>query len=114
MIDSHGFGTMAIQGETYTSDLIIFPDNKIKDRWRRKSGHLLTFADIASLLEEKPEIIIAGTGVYGRMKIEKGLYPLLSKQGITLIALRNSKAVEEFNEKKKMNKNVGACFHLTC
>jgi len=114
MIDSHAFGTMVIDGKTYTSDLIIFPDSRVKDRWWRKKGHLLTLDDIKTLINEKAEIIIAGTGTSGGMKPEKGIEIHLLEKGITLIAAPNAAAVEAFNEKKKAGIVIGACFHLTC
>lgn len=113
MIHHFGFGWMIIDGRRYTSDLIIYPDGRIVDLWVRMSGHTLSRQDIAELIENKPDVIIAGTGVSGLVIPEKELESLLSKKGIVFIPAPNQKAVELFNQLSS-KKSVGACFHLTC
>ena len=49
MIESTAFGVMTIDGRTYTSDLIIFPDGRVQDGWWRKRGHVLGVDDILVL-----------------------------------------------------------------
>ena len=61
---------MVVDGQTYTSDLIIFPE-KIKDSWWRKSGHRLCLEDLEDVFQEKPEVLVIGTGFYGLMKTEE-------------------------------------------
>ena len=112
-IDSCSFGFLVIDGKTYTSDLIIYPEGSVVGSWRRKRGHQLSSGDIPALIKAAPEIIIAGTGVNGLVKPEKELEKFLSKQGITFIAKPNQKAMEVFNELSS-EKKIGACFHLTC
>lgn len=113
MIDSCSFGNIVINGTTYTSDLIIYPDGRIVDHWRRKSGHRLSSADIDALIKSKPEVIIAGKGASGLMNPEPNLETLLKKNNITLIAEPNDQAIHTFNSLLD-SKRVGACFHLTC
>ena len=113
MITSCSFGVIVIEGKQYTSDLIIYPDGHIEDSWYRRKGHTLSSDDISKLIESKPEVIIAGTGVSGLMKPEPGLDKLLFKKGIRFIAQPNQKAMKIYNELSS-TKRVGACFHLTC
>ncbi len=114
MIASCAFGKMVIDGKTFTSDLIIFPDGKVVDSWWRKNGHVLSLPDIETLLDKKPELIIAGTGINGRMRPEPGLADLLRKKNISFTALENKRAIKTYNESLSLGKKVGACFHLTC
>ena len=116
MITSYSFGRMVIAGRTYTSDLIIFPDGRIRDNWYRKSGHLLIPEDLAALTAARPELIIAGTGANGRMALADGLAPGLSDQGIEIRAMETARAVTLYNDliAKGDGRPVGACFHLTC
>jgi hypothetical protein len=51
MIQSTSFGTMTIDGRTYTSDLFIFPDGTVKDGWWRRRGHVLGVDDIIALVD---------------------------------------------------------------
>lgn len=113
MIESFSFGTMKIDGRQYTSDLIIYPDGYVQDAWWRARGHALSLADIVGLVEKKPNIIIAGTGVNGRMKPDASLSEYLEEQGIEFLVGDNDVAVKWYNELKDSGK-VGACFHLSC
>lgn len=113
MIDEYSFGHITISGQQYTSDLIIFPDGKVLDSWWRQIGHRLTFKDIISLIETKPELIVAGTGASGLMKPDTDLTGLLARQGIEFIARPTGKAVDIYNRLVDQKK-VGACLHLTC
>lgn len=113
MIDLFGFGSMAIDGRKYTSDLIIFPDGHVRDGWWRSRGHVLTRTDVHTLVEAGSEMIIAGTGIYGRMQPEPGLEKTLGKLGIEFMAGPNDQAVTWFNNRVLTTK-MGACFHLSC
>lgn len=50
MNNSYSFGSITINDNKFTKDLIIYPD-KINSNWRRKTGHLLTEADIVEILD---------------------------------------------------------------
>ena len=114
MIESTAFGVMTIDGRTYTSDLIIFPDAGVKDGWRRKRGHTLCVDDLLALVDAAPALIVAGTGTSGRMRPEASLAPFLGERGIEFIARPNSRAMEIYNDRSVQGGAVGACFHLTC
>lgn len=105
---------MTIDGRTFHSDLIIFPDGRVQDSWWRQRGHALAVDDIRPLAETSPEVIVAGTGTNGRMRPNSDLKAFLDARGIALIAETNPRAVEIYNRKLEAGVNVGACFHLTC
>jgi hypothetical protein len=113
VIESYAFGNIVIDGRRYTSDLIIFPDGKIVDGWWRQSGHLMTAADIAGLIDAGPEVIVVGTGASGMLKPARGIDNVLEEKGIRMVAAPCSQALNHFNELSQ-SKRVGACFHLTC
>lgn len=112
MIDSYGFGRMVINGKAYTKDLIIFPD-RVEDGWRRKEGHRLCIDDVKKIIEEKPEVLVIGTGYYGLMKVLPETEERLSSEGIRLIAQGTREAYKTYNGLSK-SKKVVAAFHLTC
>jgi hypothetical protein len=114
MIKKCSFGAMVIDDKTYTSDLIIYPDGSVSDNWWRSSGHRLTLEDIRDLLIAEPEVIVAGTGIYGRMQLNADVQSVLITRGIELIAGRTESAAEQFNRLKQTSRQVGGCFHLTC
>lgn len=113
VIDFFEFGSMVIDGRRYISDLIIYPDGRIRDGWRRGRGHVLARTDVQTLVEAGSETIIAGTGIHGRMKPEPGLEKMLGKMRIQFKAGPNDQAVLWYNDRSATSK-VGACFHLSC
>lgn len=114
MIESSVFGAMTIDGRTYSSDLLIYPGGRVDDCWWRAQGHRFSQNDLESLIAADPEVIVAGTGVYGLAKIDPGLSAVLSGAGIELFALRTPKAVQAFNLALAQGRKVAGCFHLTC
>lgn len=113
MIDSIEFGKITIQGQVYTTDVRILPDGRVLDGWWRKHGHRLTLQDLDVLLANKPEILVVGTGVHGRMLPEAGLEDTLKGMGIDLVIAPNDEAVRHFNRLVAERRPAG-CFHLTC
>ena len=112
MIDSYSFGRMVIDGKTYTSDVILYPD-KVDDSWWRKSGHLLQKEDLRDVIQYNPEILIVGTGAYGLMKILDETKQFLEAEGMELISEETKEAYKIYNELKE-RKKVVAAFHITC
>jgi hypothetical protein len=113
MIDAVSFGSITIEGNTYHSDLILFPDGRVTDHWRRQAGHRLTYEDIQPLVAAGPEVIVAGCGISGMMKPETALAEILAEKGIEFLAAPNAEAIRMFN-RRSSGKKTGACFHLTC
>lgn len=113
MINTSSFGSIVIDGKSYSSDLIIFPDGYVKDRWRRRLGHRLFIEDIQELIDSSPEMIICGTGVSGQMKPDKEVKIYLDDMGIDFVPAPNREAIILYNE-MITKKRSGACFHLTC
>jgi hypothetical protein len=112
MIEFYDFGQIVIAGKKYVSDVIIFL-NRIQDRWWRKVGHQLCVEDIKDVIEEKPEVLVVGTGYYGLLKILPQTESYLKSIGIELIAERTGKACETYNNLSK-SRRVVAALHLTC
>ncbi|HIQ22802.1 MAG TPA: hypothetical protein EYH34_16375, partial [Planctomycetes bacterium] len=81
MIDSYEFGRIVIDGQTFTSDVIIFPD-RVDANWWRKEGHRLQLADLEGIWEAQPELLVVGTGATGRMEVAPEVARRLSDQGV--------------------------------
>lgn len=96
MIESYSFGCMVVDGQTYASDLIIFP-KKINTSWWRKSGHRLCLEDLEDVFEEEPEVLVIGTGFNGLMKVDEEVKSEAQGKGIALIIEKTEKAVQKFN-----------------
>lgn len=111
MIESYAFGKIVIDGMTYTSDVVIFPD-RIQDSWRRKKGHVLQIDDLQDILFYRPHVLLIGTGAYGLMIIPDETREFISNKGIKLYSDKTAEACTFYNTMKK--KKLVAAFHITC
>jgi hypothetical protein len=111
-IEHYSFGSITIDGRTYTSDVIIYPE-KVDASWWRKEGHNLNIVDLTDVLKAKPEILLVGTGSSGLMKVPKETLSHLESKGIEVHVSLTAKAVELFNRLQSERKVIAA-FHLTC
>lgn len=112
-ITRYGFGEIEIDGRAYTADVIVTPE-RVLDAWRRREGHNLAIDDLAEILAARPEILVVGTGYYGRMAIPGETRRYLEAQGVTLRAAHTGEAVKEFNRLQRKPARVAAALHLTC
>ena len=112
MIESYEFGRMVVDGQPYTSDIIILPQ-RIISSWWRKEGHKLSLEDLEEFLGEELEVLVVGTGFFGLMKIDAAVRETARLQGWMLIVENTKKAVRDYNEMAAKIRTAGA-FHLTC
>ena len=112
-ISDYEFGKIAIEGQTYTSDVIITPE-KVTDSWWRKEGHNLHIHDLGEVIVIKPEILVIGTGYYGRMQVPEKTRQYLQNQGIDVREAKTGDAVTVFNQLQQDCARIVAALHLTC
>jgi hypothetical protein len=112
-ITAYEFGRIAIADQTYTSDVIISPEQVI-DSWWRKQGHYLQIEDLDDIVKAKPEMLIIGTGYYGRMQVPDETKQYLQEQGIKVVQAKTPDAVREFNQLQREYARIVAALHLTC
>lgn len=111
-ITHYSFGTITIDGQTFTSDVIIYPD-RVESKWRRIEGHLLQIEDLADIMIAKPSVLVIGTGASGLMKVPGNTLEYLKSNGVEVHIHDTKKAVEIFN-KISSDKPAIAALHLTC
>lgn len=113
MIESYDFGEIIIGGKRYTSDVIIYPD-RVDSSWWRKTSHQLEPDDLPDqVLNEKPDVILIGTGYYGYMKVLPETKKLIESKGIKFLIEDTKRAYHTFNELSEKEKVI-ALLHLTC
>lgn len=112
-VEAYDFGTIRVGGTTYTSDVIIMPDT-VKHSWWRREGHNLCIEDLTDVIAAKPDLLVIGTGYYGRMKVPADTKSYLASRGIEVRTAKTTKAVKEFNELQRGIGKVIAALHLTC
>ncbi len=113
MIQDYGFGRIQIDGKTYTSDVIIYPDH-VDGSWWRKEGHSLCVDDLKEVLETAPEVLVIGCGAMNVLRVPKEAQAEIESRGIELIAQPTAQACDTYNELAKTVRNVIAGLHLTC
>ncbi len=111
-IEAYEFGSIVIDGKRYSSDLIILP-GRIRENWWRKEGHLLSIEDIEEVIEEKPDLLIIGTGANGVMRVPQEIKSYLESRGIETIITNSFEATSLFNKLSPLKK-VACALHLTC
>lgn len=111
-IESYRFGQIAIEGKTYASDLIIFPD-RVESDWWREEGHQLRKGDLDRIVRDSPEILVVGSGSSGMLRVLPETEKYLREKGIRLITEPTEKACQTYNQLGSSQKVIAA-LHLTC
>jgi hypothetical protein len=111
-IDSFNFGTITIEGKTYTTDVIVFPDH-VNDDWKREEEHRPQISEFAEIVRAAPEVLIIGTGYAGVMSIPDQIRNYLTSKGIEVRVDKTARAVELYNSLRTSEKVIAA-LHVTC
>lgn len=91
--------------------MIVLPDRVVTDWWRRE-GHSLAMDDLDEVLDELPERLILGVGVYGRLHPDPAVIAELERRGTGVECLRTDEAVRRYAELDE--RRTAAALHLTC
>jgi len=111
-LDSYEFGHLVIDGVSYHQDLLIWPGH-IQSNWWRAESHLLQIADVFEALAAAPRILVVGTGLPGRLVVDKALAAHLEDLGIDLVVKPTREACREINQLAG-KRPWAAALHLTC
>lgn len=112
-IGDYTFGSATVDGRLYRQDFIILP-GRILPNWRRRSGHILAPEDIPEALVAEADILVIGTGAYGRMKVSEDLRRFLADGNTACETLLTGDALERFALLAAEGRRVAGAFHLTC
>ncbi len=120
MIEEYKFGYIKIDGKEYDFDVEVRWTGEVL-KWWRKESHIFDVDDVKRATEQKPDIIIFGTGESGMAKLTEGAEDFLRERGIEFIVDKTGEAVKTFNvilerskEEEGEEKKVIGLFHLTC
>ena len=112
-IDQYRFGHIDIEGQSFDADVISFPDH-VQERWWRREGHRLAQEDLETVLAEKPEVLVVGTGYYGRMQVPEETLDALRAAGVAVRVAKTGDAVEALGRLQGEYAHIVAALHLTC
>ena len=111
------FGRIVVDGKVYDHDIVIYPSGKIEERkkWlsKRKHGtsHRLDPDELREYLSEDFDVLIVGTGAWGKLSLLPESRALVSDREV--VERPTKEAAELFNELHGKRK-VLAVFHVTC
>lgn len=120
MIEEYHFGSITIDGKTYSSDVEVRWTGEVLNWWRGES-HVIDVEDVKRAVEQNPEVIVIGTGEAGVARVTEGAQNYIKEKGIQLIIDVTEQAIKTFNiikeeseEEEGKQKRVISLFHLTC
>lgn len=113
IIKAYQFGSITINEEKYDHDVEVRDSGDVLSWWRKES-HVVDLEDIERALEQKPDVLIIGTGAYGVAKLTEKAQKAIKEQAIELIIEKTNDAVKIFNDFQKRQKKIIGLFHLTC
>lgn len=111
-IDNYRFGEIIVDGQAYKNDLIIFPDH-VSPQWVREKGHSLTHSDLEKVFPVDLDLLLIGTGAYGRMKVPDHVQEQIQTSGLKIKIQKTKEACQTYNELCD-SLRVAAALHLTC
>ena len=94
-LTEYSFGSVTVDGEEHTRDLIVLPHRVVPDWWRRE-GHSLAIEDLDQVIDDLPDRLILGCGAHG-LEVE---------------AMPTAEAVRRYGELDP--EHTAAALHLTC
>ena len=113
-LDKFSFGTIRIDGYTYTKDVIIdrgevrkrrkAPSRKFRDEF----GH--TPLSIGEKIPWKCQRLVIGTGAYGSLPVMEEVKREAKRRHVELLILPTSEALRAIEKEGKAN----AILHVTC
>src|SRR5262249_31778963 len=107
----YSFGSVSVDGDRHTRDLIVLPDRVVPDWWRRH-GHSLAMEDLDEVVDELPERLILGCGAHGRLEPPRAVLDGRRARGVEVEAMPTAEAVRRYGELDP--KRTAVALHLTC
>ena len=116
-INGTEFGSMTIEGETFTRDVIIQLNGNVKKRKKKLSkavygsSHTMSLDEAKYVYDEGAERLIIGTGHQGILKLSEEARNFFIKKNCQVDLSNTPEAVRAWN--KAVEKVIGL-FHITC
>jgi len=82
--------------------------------WRTAGGHVYAPTDLEEVVAATPEIVVLGTGYFGRVTVLDETLMVFADGGSEVIVEKTCRAVESFNQLAAAGHDVAAALHLTC
>lgn len=120
MIEEYHFGSITIDGKTYTYDVEVRWTDEVLD-WQRQESHVIDIEDVKRAIAQNPDAMVIGTGESGMAKVTEEAQKFIKEKGVELIIDLTEPATRTFNIRKEESEEeegrqekVIGLFHLTC
>lgn len=116
-IDSTGFGSITVEGETFDYDILIRLDGRIEKREKTLSkekygtSHKISLEEAEHIYEDGTQKIIIGTGQTGFVELSDEAEDFFRSKRCGIELFPTPWAIERWNE---IEGKVSAMFHITC
>jgi hypothetical protein len=111
------FGKIIVDGTTYEHDIVVYPSGRVERRKKEISklkhgtSHKLDPEELKEYLTEDFDVLVVGTGMYGKLSLLPGSRELVKEKEV--IELPTGEAVKTFKELQEKKRILGI-FHVTC
>jgi len=118
-IDSTEFGSITINGTTYTHDILIPLSGKVAKRKKKLSkkhygtSHIISLEEAEFVFEKGCDTLVLGAGQYGNVKLSPEAAEFFERHGCRVILKPTPEAIETYNKTLGKVKVIGL-FHVTC
>jgi hypothetical protein len=118
-IDSTEFGSITINGATYSHDIVIRLSGEVIKRKKKLSkkyygtSHIISLEEAEFVYEKGCDTLVLGAGQYGNVKLSPEAAEFLKHHDCRVILQPTADAIETYNKTKDKPKTIGL-FHVTC
>lgn len=113
-IDAYSFGRIRVDGREFSADVILVGGEVKGPWWRAAGGHVYVVEDLRELIAAAPEVVVLGTGYFGRVKVLDETLEALAQAGSEVVIEKTGAAVDSYNRLSAEGRDVAAALHLTC
>ncbi|MCG6948848.1 MAG: MTH938/NDUFAF3 family protein [Acidobacteria bacterium] len=113
-IDAYSFGRIWVDGREFSADVILAGGGVKGPWWRAAGGHVYAVEDLRELIAAAPEVVVLGTGYFGRVRVLDETLEALARAGSEVVVEKTGVAVDSYNRLSAEGRDVAAALHLTC
>jgi hypothetical protein len=113
-IDSYTFGSIEVDGTSYSKDVIIVRGEVLSPWWREAGGHVFAPDDLQTVIDAAPKTVVLGTGFFGMVKVREETLAAFDARGTRVVVEKTRQATEVFNRLTADGVDAAAALHLTC